>query len=81
MNEICMVNNELHDHFTRQSHFIPARKGSNQINLLNAAITLVLEFGIPFKRSLMFLFPFLVPISSPFKYMHLMSFIDLLLIE
>ena len=26
MSEICLVNNELHDHFTRQSHFLHPRK-------------------------------------------------------
>ena len=31
MSEICMVNNELHDHFTRQSHFLPTIKGSNHV--------------------------------------------------
>ena len=30
--EICMVNNELHDHFTRQSHFLHTIKGSNHVS-------------------------------------------------
>ena len=29
MSELCMVNNEVHDHFTRQSHFLHTRKGNN----------------------------------------------------
>ena len=32
MSEICMVNNELHDHFTRQSHFLHTIKGSNHVS-------------------------------------------------
>ena len=32
MTEICMVNNELHDHFTRQSHFLHTIKGSNHVS-------------------------------------------------
>ena len=32
MSEICMVNNELHDHFTRQSHFLHTRNGSNHVS-------------------------------------------------
>ena len=34
ISEICMVNNELHDHFTRQSHFLHmgTRKGSNHVS-------------------------------------------------
>ena len=31
MSEICLVNNELHDHFTRQSHFLHPRKGNNHV--------------------------------------------------
>ena len=31
MSEICLVNNELHDHFTRQSHFLHTRKGNNHV--------------------------------------------------
>ena len=31
MSEICMVNNELHNHFTRQSHFLYPRKGNNHV--------------------------------------------------
>ena len=27
-----MVNNELHDHFTRQSNFLHTRKGSNHVS-------------------------------------------------
>ena len=34
MSEICMVNNELHDHFTKQSHFLHTIKGSNHVNIL-----------------------------------------------
>ena len=30
-----MVNNELHDHFTRQSHFLHPRKGSNHVYTQN----------------------------------------------
>ena len=29
MSEVWMVNNEVHDHFTRQSHFLHTRKGNN----------------------------------------------------
>ena len=29
MSELCMVNNEVHDHYTRQSHFLHTRKGNN----------------------------------------------------
>ena len=29
ISELCMVNNEVHDHFTRQSHFLHTRKGNN----------------------------------------------------
>ena len=32
MSEICMVNNELHDHFKRQSHFLHNIKGSNHLS-------------------------------------------------
>ena len=32
MSEICMVNNELYHHFTRQSHFLYTRKGSNHVS-------------------------------------------------
>ena len=35
MNEICMVNKELHDNFTRQSHFLHTRKGSNHVSTQN----------------------------------------------
>ena len=31
MSEICLVNNELHNHFTRQSHFLHPRKGNNHV--------------------------------------------------
>ena len=31
MSELCLVNNELHDHFTRQSHFLHPRKGNNHV--------------------------------------------------
>ena len=31
MSEICLVNNELHNHFMRQSHFLHARKGNNHV--------------------------------------------------
>ena len=31
MCEICLVNNELHDHFTRQSHFRHPRKENNHV--------------------------------------------------
>ena len=31
MSEICLVNNELHDHFTRQSHFLHTIKGNNHV--------------------------------------------------
>ena len=31
MSEIYLVNNELHDHFTRQSHFLQPRKGNNHV--------------------------------------------------
>ena len=27
MSDLCMVDNEMHDHFTRQSHFLHTRKG------------------------------------------------------
>ena len=33
MSEFCMVNNEVHDHFTRQSHSLHARKGSNSVSI------------------------------------------------
>ena len=29
MSELCMVNNEVHDHFMRQSNFLYTRKGNN----------------------------------------------------
>ena len=32
MSEICMVNNELHDHFTIQSHFLHTIKGSTHVS-------------------------------------------------
>ena len=35
MNEIRMVHNELHDHFTKQFHFLNARNGNNQISTHN----------------------------------------------
>ena len=38
MSEICMVNNELHDHFTRQSHFLHT-KNEAIMYLLKASIT------------------------------------------
>ena len=31
MSEICLVNNELQDYFTRQSHFLHPRKGNNHV--------------------------------------------------
>ena len=31
MSEICLVNNEQHNHFTRQSHFRHPRKGNNNV--------------------------------------------------
>ena len=31
MSELCMVNNEVHDHFTGQSHFLHTRKGINHV--------------------------------------------------
>ena len=31
MSEICLVNNELHYHFTRQSHLLHPRKGNNHV--------------------------------------------------
>ena len=31
MREICLVNNELHNHFTRQSHFLHPRKRNNHV--------------------------------------------------
>ena len=31
MSEICLVNNELHDHFTRPSHLLHPRKGNNHV--------------------------------------------------
>ena len=31
MSELCMVNNEVHVDFRRQSHFLHAKKGSNQV--------------------------------------------------
>ena len=31
MSELCMVNNEVHDHFTRQSHFLHTRKENNHV--------------------------------------------------
>ena len=31
MSEICMVNNELHDNSTRQSHFLHPSKGNNHV--------------------------------------------------
>ena len=33
MIDLCMINNEVHDHFTRQSHFIHTRKGINHVSI------------------------------------------------
>ena len=31
MSELCMVNNEVHVHFTRQSHFLHTKNGINHV--------------------------------------------------
>ena len=31
MSDICIVNNEVHNHFTRQSHFLHTGKGRNHV--------------------------------------------------
>ena len=46
MSDLCIVNNEVHNHFTRQSHFYLLRR-EEIMYLSNASITLVSEFGIP----------------------------------
>ena len=33
MIDLCMINNEVHYHFTRQSHFIHTRKGRNHVSI------------------------------------------------
>ena len=55
MSESCIVNNEVHDQFTRQSHLL---QGKNHISIQRFR-ALVHEFGIPYKTKLTFLFPLL----------------------
>ena len=33
MSDLCIVNNEVHTHFTRQSHFLHTRKGRNHVSI------------------------------------------------
>ena len=33
MSDLCIVNNEVHKHFTGQSHFLHIRKGRNHISI------------------------------------------------
>ena len=33
MSDLCIVNNEVHNHFTRQSHFLHTRKGRNHVSI------------------------------------------------
>ena len=33
MSESCIVNNEVHDHFTRQSHLLHPIKGNNHVSI------------------------------------------------
>ena len=33
MSDLCIVNNEEHNHFTRQSHFLHTRKGRNNVSI------------------------------------------------
>ena len=33
MSDLCIVNNEVHNHFTRLSHFIHTRKGRNNVSI------------------------------------------------
>ena len=58
MSDLCIVNNKVHIHFRRQSHFLYTRKGRNHVSI-QCLITLVRKFGIPYKRKLTFWFPLL----------------------
>ena len=33
MSDLCIVNNDVHNHFTRQSHFLHTRKGRNHVSI------------------------------------------------
>ena len=33
MSDLCIVNNEVHNHFTKQSHFLHTRKGRNHVSI------------------------------------------------
>ena len=33
MSDLCIVNNEVHNHFTGQSHFLHIRKGRNHVSI------------------------------------------------
>ena len=33
MSDLCIVNNEVHNHFTRQSYFLHTRKGKNHVSI------------------------------------------------
>ena len=67
MSELCMVNNEVHDHFTRQSHFLHTRKGNIHAyiqsfnnngpriwNCLQTKINVLVPIAIFFKTSSLF---------------------------
>ena len=54
MSDLCIVNNEVHNHFTRQSHFLPTRKGRNHVSIQCFNNT-----G-PYKRKFTFFFPLLI---------------------
>ena len=56
MSELCMVNNEVHDHFRRQSIFFCILERETIMLIYKAPITLVRKFVIAYKRRLPFLF-------------------------